>query len=89
VHVVHHPAESSRAGVVPSVHRLPNATIYVYASDHAPPHFHVVGPNSNAQIRMDDLGSFAAGSPGPTTQTRWPGLRCLPMRPCSGVDGMN
>jgi hypothetical protein len=31
------------------------AAIYVYADDHAPPHFHVRGPRSNAQIRIDTL----------------------------------
>jgi hypothetical protein len=40
---------------VPRIHRLGNVRLYVYADDHAPPHFHVVGPNSNAQVRIDDL----------------------------------
>lgn len=40
---------------MPSIHRLENATLYVYAGDHAPPHFHVEGPNSSAQIRIDNL----------------------------------
>lgn len=38
-----------------SIHRLSNAKLYVYADDHPPPHFHVRGPDSNAQIRIDDL----------------------------------
>jgi len=46
-----HEAEAS----MPSVVRLSSATIYVYADDHVPPHFHLRGPNSNAQIRMDTL----------------------------------
>jgi len=40
---------------MPRICRLRNVTLYVHANDHAPPHFHVVGPNSNAQIRIDDL----------------------------------
>jgi hypothetical protein len=31
------------------------AAIYVYANDHAPPHFHVRGAQSNAQVRIDTL----------------------------------
>lgn len=31
------------------------AAIYIYADDHAPPHFHVRGARSNAQIRIEDL----------------------------------
>ena len=40
---------------MPSIHRLANATIYIYADDHAPPHFHVVGPNSNVQVEIETL----------------------------------
>ena len=35
------------------------AAIYIYADDHAPPHFHVRGAESNAQIRIDDLRVIA------------------------------
>lgn len=35
------------------------AAIYVYADDHAPPHFHVRGPQSNAQVRIDTLEVIA------------------------------
>jgi hypothetical protein len=37
------------------IQRLANVTIYVYADDHAPPHFHVLGPNSNAKIEIATL----------------------------------
>jgi hypothetical protein len=35
------------------------AAIYVYADDHAPPHFHVRGRESNAQVRIDTLEVMA------------------------------
>jgi hypothetical protein len=40
---------------MPKIADLTNAAIYMYIDDHAPPHFHVVGPDSDAQIRMSDL----------------------------------
>jgi len=40
---------------MPSIHRLANVTIYIYADDHAPPHFHVVGPNSYVQVEIETL----------------------------------
>ena len=40
---------------MPTIHRLTNASIYIYAADHAPPHFHLVGPDSNVQVRIDTL----------------------------------
>jgi hypothetical protein len=50
---------------MPSIHRRANATIYIYADDHAPPHFHVVGPNSNVQVEIEMLrvmrGEYRAG----------------------------
>ncbi|MGU3423010.1 DUF4160 domain-containing protein [Methylobacterium sp. D54C] len=41
---------------MPSLVRLERFTIYVYADDHAPPHFHVVGRGFKATIRIGDLG---------------------------------
>lgn len=35
--------------------RLGNAKIQVFADDHAPPHFHLVGPESHAQIEIGSL----------------------------------
>jgi hypothetical protein len=40
---------------MPSIHRLPNITIYIYADDHAPPHFHILGPNSDVQVEIRTL----------------------------------
>jgi hypothetical protein len=40
---------------MPSIHRLANATIYVYADDEAPPHFHVLGPNSDVKVETRTL----------------------------------
>jgi hypothetical protein len=40
---------------MPSIHRLDNVTIYVYADDEAPPHFHIRGPNSDAKIAIETL----------------------------------
>jgi hypothetical protein len=40
---------------MPRIHRLNNGALYIYANDHAPPHFHVVGPDSNARIGIDSL----------------------------------
>lgn len=40
---------------MPKVVRLSNAALYIYADDHAPPHFHLVGPNSNAQVDVETL----------------------------------
>jgi hypothetical protein len=40
---------------VPKVAQLSNASIYVHADDHPPPHFHVWGPNSDGQVRIDNL----------------------------------
>lgn len=34
---------------------LSNCKIAMYPGDHAPPHFHLRGPNSNALIRLSDL----------------------------------
>ena len=40
---------------MPKVVDLTNAAIYVYHGDHAPPHFHVLGPDSDAQIAIANL----------------------------------
>jgi len=40
---------------MPTIARLPGANIRIYADDHAPPHFHLVGPRSDAQVRLDTL----------------------------------
>lgn len=40
---------------MPTITILSNARIEMYCGDHAPPHFHLKGPNSNAQVRLGDL----------------------------------
>lgn len=40
---------------MPRVANLTNAAVFVYAGDHAPPHFHVLGPNINAVIDIATL----------------------------------
>lgn len=40
---------------MPSIQRFSAFTVYVYADDHAPPHFHVVGRGFNAAINISTL----------------------------------
>jgi hypothetical protein len=40
---------------MPKVATLTNAVIYIYADDHLPPHFHVWGPDTDAQIEIHSL----------------------------------
>ena len=41
---------------MPTMVRLPGATIRIYADDHVAPHFHLFGPGSNAIVRIGTLG---------------------------------
>lgn len=40
---------------MPKIVLISNCGIYVYYGDHAPPHFHVEGPDTNVQIDMRTL----------------------------------
>jgi hypothetical protein len=40
---------------MPTVARLSRAAIRVYADDHPPPHFHLIGPGSDATVRLGTL----------------------------------
>jgi hypothetical protein len=40
---------------MPRIVRLAAVSIYVHADDHAPPHFHVVGPNTDIQVAIETL----------------------------------
>ena len=40
---------------MPKIVRLASVAIYVHADDHAPPHFHVVGPDSDIQVSIETL----------------------------------
>jgi Domain of unknown function (DUF4160) len=40
---------------MPRIVRLAAVSIYVYADDHAPPHFHVVGSDTDVQVAIETL----------------------------------
>ncbi|MES1199723.1 MAG: DUF4160 domain-containing protein [Pseudomonadota bacterium] len=40
---------------MPRIARFSNADIAMYFADHNPPHFHVLGPDGAAQVRISDL----------------------------------
>ena len=44
---------------MPTLVRLRNCKIQVYAGDHAPPHFKVYGPGSNANVTIETLEIIA------------------------------
>ena len=44
----------------PTILRTKNLQIRVYPKDHAPPHVHVVGPEAEAKIRLDDLSCISS-----------------------------
>ena len=51
---------------MPRIVRLASVSIYIYADDHAPPHFHVLGPDNDVQIDIETLqvrrGRFTAAA---------------------------
>jgi hypothetical protein len=40
---------------MPSVKRFSNVTLYVFGNDHAPPHFHLRGPDTRCQVHIETL----------------------------------
>ena len=54
---------------MPIIVRIGNARVYIYADDHNPPHFHVVGPDFKALVRISDL-KVIAGSVPPDTMRK-------------------
>lgn len=40
---------------MPTLARLGNVLIRIYGEDHVPPHFHVVTPDGEAMVRIEDL----------------------------------
>lgn len=54
VHIVH-----LSLRLMPRIHSLSNCRLYIYADDHAPPHFHVVGADSNALVLIERLEVMA------------------------------
>ncbi len=48
---------------MPIIVRIGNAQVYIYADDHNPPHFHIVGPDFNALVRINDLVLIRGAAP--------------------------
>jgi len=44
---------------MPTIQRFGGAKLCMYADDHRPPHFHVVGPDFQVLVRIVDLVVFA------------------------------
>jgi hypothetical protein len=44
---------------MPTIQRFGAAKLCMYADDHRPPHFHVVGPDFQVLVRIADLVVFA------------------------------
>ena len=44
---------------MPTLQRFSAVTIRMYADDHNPPHFHIVGTDFQALVRIADLGILA------------------------------
>lgn len=44
---------------MPTLHRIGSVTLRMYADDHRPPHFHVVGRDFQALVRISDLAVIA------------------------------
>ena len=42
---------------MPTIHRLDNSNLCIFADDHAPPHFHMLGPGWSGVIDLDTLTS--------------------------------
>jgi hypothetical protein len=42
-------------GPMPTIHRLSNSKLCIFADDHDPPHFHVLGPGWSGIIDLDTL----------------------------------
>ncbi len=44
---------------MPTLKRFGSVSIRMYADDHRPPHFHIVGINFQVLVRISDFGIFA------------------------------
>jgi len=40
---------------MPTIERIGNCKICIYADDHNPPHFHVLGPDLNVRVVIETL----------------------------------
>jgi len=43
---------------MPTIQRFGSAKLCIYADDHHPPHFHIVGPDFQVLVRIVDLVVF-------------------------------
>jgi len=43
---------------MPTIQRFGAVKLCIYADDHRPPHFHIVGPDFQVLVRIADLGVF-------------------------------
>lgn len=53
---------------MPTLQRFGAASIRMYADDHNPPHFHIVGPDFQVLVRISDL-TVVAGEASPNQIT--------------------
>jgi hypothetical protein len=44
---------------MPALKRFGRVTVRMYADDHRPPHFHIVGPHFQVLVRISDMQVFA------------------------------
>ena len=44
---------------MPTLQRFGSVTLRMYADDHRPPHFHIVGPDFQVLVRISDLTVIA------------------------------
>ena len=49
----------AQPGLMPTLQRFGAVSLRVYADDHRPPHFHVVGPDFQVLVRIADLAIIA------------------------------
>lgn len=47
---------------MPTLQRFCSTSIRMYADDHNPPHFHIVGPDFQVLVRISDLAVIAGES---------------------------
>lgn len=47
---------------MPTLQRFGAVSLRMYADDHRPPHFHIVGPDFQALVRIADLVVIAGGA---------------------------
>lgn len=66
---------------MPTIQRLPNCTITLYAGDHLPPHFHVrLQDGREALVEIANLVVLSGASAAGNWRLPWNGL--LRTRPC-------